>query len=247
MAFPEIIGSAVRRMASIDDKLLDQYTYATDDTLRAHLHAQDRARIASMLAYTRGISSFGMQMTAHQNRVAKDGARFLKHLGYSDRAARNYRAALLFHDMGKTHESYDPRTWGKADRPTPEEKAHMRKHARLGADMLMDMAQAQPALHNHPHILMRHAVTLYHHERVDGTGPEALDISTLPVFVQASCIVDAYDGDMIARPHQTHQRTPREALRRLMALDDTESKYAGAFNKDLLKEYVTMKETQFPL
>ncbi len=233
-------------MTGIDDKLLDQYDYATDDTLRTYLHMADRAQIASMLAYTRGISAFGMQMTAHQNRVAKDGARFLKHLGYSDRAARNYRAALLFHDMGKTHARYDPRIWGKSDRPTPEEKAHMRKHARLGADMLMDMAQAQPALRDHPHILARHAVTLYHHERIDGTGPEKLDISTLPVFVQASCIVDAYDGDMIARPHQARQRTPREALRRMMALDDTDNKYAGAFNADLLKEYVTMKENQSP-
>lgn len=234
-------------MAGLDDKLLDQYDYATDDTLRAYLHAPDHARIAAMLGYARGISPFGIQMTAHQNRVAKDGARFLKHLGYSDRAAHNYRAALLFHDMGKTHDSYDPRTWMKTDRPTPDEKAQMRKHARLGADMLTELAQAHPALRDHPHILMRHAVTLYHHERIDGTGPEALDVSTLPVFVQASCIVDAYDGDMIMRPHQTHRRTPREALRRLMALDDADSKYANAFNKDLLKEYATMKETQFPL
>lgn len=234
-------------MTSIDDKLLDQYTYATDDALRAHLHGADRARIAAMMGYSRDVSPFGIQMTAHQNRMSRDGARFLRHLGYSERAARNYRAALLFHDMGKTHESYDPRTWMKTDRPTPEEKAHMRRHARLGADMLMDMAQEQPALRDHPHIQVRYAVTLYHHERADGTGPEKLDVSTLPVFVQASCIVDAYDGDMIPRPHQPRPRTPREALRRLMALDDADSKYAGAFNRDLLKEYVTMKETQIPL
>ena len=233
-------------MDNLSNALLDQYDYATDPVLREYLHRHDRARIRHMQAYTRGISPFGMQMTAHQNRVAKDGARFLKHLGYSNRAARNYRAALLFHDMGKTHESYDPRTWMKADRPTAEEKAHMRKHARLGADMLMAMANEHPDLRTHPHILMRHAVTLYHHERVDGTGPESLDVSTLPLFVQAACIVDAYDGDMIARPHQTQRRTPREALRRLMAQDDADSKYAGAFNKDLLREYVTMKETQFP-
>lgn len=234
-------------MTGFNDKLLDQYDYATDDALRAHLHAADRARIAAMIAYARSVSPFGMQMTAHQNRVAKDGARFLTYLGYSDRAARNYRAALLFHDMGKTHECYDPHTWMKTDRPTPDEKAQMRKHARLGADMLMDLTQTYPVLRDHPHILTRYAVTRYHHERMDGTGPEALDVSTLPVFVQAACIVDAYDGDMIMRPHQTHRRTPREALRRLMAWDDTDNKYAGAFNKDLLKEYATMKEAQFPL
>ncbi len=233
-------------MDNLTDALLDQYDYATDPVLRAHLHALDRARIGSMMAYAHGISTFGIQMTAHQNRVAKDGARFLEHLGYSDRAAHNYRAALLFHDMGKNHESYDPRTWMKAERPTPDEKAQMRKHARLGADMLMDIAQSQPSLIDHPHILVRYAVTRYHHERIDGTGPEALDISAMPIFVQASCIVDAYDGDMIARPHQTQRRTPREALRRLIAQDDTDSKYAGAFNKELLREYVTMKENQFP-
>lgn len=232
-------------MAGIDDKLLDQYDYATDEILRAHMHRADRARIAAMLAYARGLSGFGMQMTAHQNRVAKDGAQFLKYLGYSDRAAHNFRASMLFHDMGKTHESYDPHTWMKEDRPTAEEKAHMRKHARLGADMLMDMVQAPPALHGHPHILARHAVTLYHHERADGTGPEKTDVRTLPVFVQVSCIIDAYDGDMIARPHQAHRRAPREALRRMSGLDDPATKYTGAFDEDLLKRYVKMKQQQF--
>lgn len=232
-------------MMTGDDKLLDQYEYATDVVLRTHLHEKDRARIAAMLSYARGINSFGLQMTAHQNRVAHSGACFLKYLGYSDRAARNYRAALLFHDMGKTHESYDPRIWMKTGRPTPEEKAHMRKHARLGADMLMDITHVLPTLHDHPHVLVRYAVTRYHHERIDCAGPEGINISTLPVFVQASCIVDAYDGDMIARPHQTHRRTPREALRRLMAQDETDSKYAGAFNKDLIQKFVTMQETRF--
>lgn len=232
-------------MDNLQDNLLDQYDYASDPVLAAHLHAADRARIASMMRFTRGVSGFGAQMTAHQNRVAKDGARFLLFLGFSARAARNYRAALLFHDMGKNHALYSPATWMKNDRPTPADRALMRRHARLGADMLDDYVAAHPGLKDHPHIRVRYAVTRYHHERADFKGPEKIDIRTMPTFVQAACLVDAFDGDLIPRPHQDHQRTPAEELRRLQGWDDPYEKYVGAFDPALLQEFVKMKQQQF--
>jgi hypothetical protein len=56
--------------------------------------------------------------------------------------------------------------------------------------------------------------------------------------VQVSCIVDAYDGDRIWRPHQARQRTPEETLARMA---DPEGKYAGAFTAELVKAYAAMK------
>lgn len=234
-------------MPIISDTLLDQYDYATDPLLKKCLHAWDRVYMGAMMSYAAGIGGFGKQMMAHQNRVSHDGARFLKYLGYSDRAARNFRAAMLFHDMGKTHPTYNPMIWMLYERPSPEEKALQKKHARLGAGMLQSLIDRSPELKNHPHMQVRHAVTLYHHERVDGTGPEQFMAERLPVFGQISCIIDAYDGDMIPRPHQERQRTPRESLRRMLALDDPGKKYAGAFNTKLLQQYVKMKEEQFDI
>ena len=231
-------------MAIISDTLLDQYDYATDPVLLKYLHAWDRVYIGALMGYGSGIGSFGKQMMAHQNRVSHDGARFLTYLGYSDRAAKNFRAAMLFHDMGKAHPTYNPMIWMLFDRPTPEEKALQKKHTKLGAGMLQSLIDRSPELRNHPHMQVRHALTLYHHERIDGTGPEQFMADRLPVFAQISCIVDSYDGDMIPRPHQTHQRTPRETLRRMLGLDDPRKKYVGAFNNKLLQQYVKMKEEQ---
>lgn len=225
------------------DDLLNRYDYATDPLLRSLLHEADRATLSHMLSYGTDINRFGLQMSAHQNRVAKDGANFLRALGFSDRAAANFRAAMLFHDIGKTHPLYDPGIWSLTDRPTPEQKALQKKHARLGADMLTDFAMLNNEFSDHPHYAVRHAVTLYHHERVDAAGPEGLDVSKLPVFVQVSCIIDAYDGDRIYRPHQQSRRTPREALARLSGADGSD-KYKGAFAPDLLEKYVKMKEKE---
>ncbi len=227
----------------LSDYLLDKYDYATDPALLAHLHSWDRVYMGAMMSYASGIGGFGRQLMAHQNRTALDGARFLRYLGFSDQAARNFRAAMLFHDLGKTHPTYNPIIWMLYERPTPAEKEQQRRHAQLGAGMFQTLTERYPALARHPHTLVRHAVTAYHHERTDGTGPAHIHADALPVFVQVSCIVDAFDGDMIPRPHQERGRTAKEALRRLAALDD-DKKYAGAFSGRLLNKYIAMKEEQ---
>lgn len=224
---------------SFDKAVLDDYSYSGDPALMA-LRERDRCDLRRMMAYGRGINSFGLRLVAHQNRVARDGAALLRYLGYSEQAAFNFRAAMLFHDIGKINEIYKAAIWTLKNRPTAVQKAQQKRHARLGAEMF---AQSCPELQEHPHFRLRHDLTLYHHERLDGKGPEGIDASTLPVHVQVSCIVDAYDGDRIWRPHQQKRRTPQEALRRMACMDGMD-KYLGAFNKDLLQSYIRMKERQ---
>lgn len=230
-------------MCELNDKLLDSYDYASDPLLQKCLHAWDRVHVGAMMSYA-PVSGFGKQMMAHQNRTAHDGANFLRFLGFSERAARNFRASMLFHDIGKTHSTYNPSIWSLFERPTPEEKALQKRHARLGADMFESQARRTPELLKHPHFKVRHAVTLYHHERVDGTGPEGTIATGLPVFVQVSCIVDAYDGDRIYRPHQERRRTSKEALLRLAGIDDPKKKYVGAFGGRLIGQYLEFKERE---
>ncbi len=230
-------------MNVLKDALLDDYDYYSDPILQKTLHAWDRMYIGAMMKYG-GFTHFGRQMMAHQNRVSRDGARFLKYLGFSDKAAKNFRAAMLFHDIGKTHSSYNPAIWSLPGRPAPEEKALQRRHARLGAEMCESFADRNPGFADHPHFKVRHAVTLYHHERLDRGGPEQKIVTALPLFVQASCIIDAYDGDMIYRSHQERQRTPKEALLRLMGIDDPQHKYVGAFSGSLINKYAQMKNEE---
>lgn len=221
--------------------ILDSYDYRTDPVLARLLHVWDRLHIKATLSYA-PFTKFGHQMMAHQNRVARDGANFLRWLGYSQKAAFNFRAAMLHHDIGKTHPSYDPAIWTLDDRPAPDQKALQKKHTRLGADMLEGFVSDRPDLKGHAHIRVRHAVTLCHHERVDGQGPERMNAAAFPDILKIACIVDAYDGDRIYRPHQERRRTPEEVLRRMIGEEDPSGKYFGAFDEPLLLKYVAFKQ-----
>ncbi len=86
----------------------------------------------------------------------------------------------------------------------------------------------------HPHIHVTQAIQLYHHERIDGTGYEGLLGDDLGQIIKAICIVDAFDGDMIHRPHQPAKRTPEEALERLK----NGGKYQGAFDPFMLDQFI---------
>lgn len=216
--------------------VLDDYEYASDPLLHG-LRAEDKASIRRAMIYGKTVNGYGLRLMAHQNRVAKDGAGLLRHLGYSRRAAANLRAALMFHDIGKTAACYDPAFWMQEDRPPPEIKNLLRRHARIGADDFEAYARAC-GLEEHPHYKIRHAVTRYHHERLDGQGVEKIEASLLPDYVRIACIADAYDGDRIWRPHQPRQRTPRETLDRMA---DPAGKYAGAFDEALLTAFREIK------
>ena len=223
-------------MKHLHNDILNHYDYANDPDLEEFRMA-DRAALRAMLAYG-GANHFGRQMTAHQNRVAKDGAAFLRYSGFGERAATNFRAALLFHDIGKTHPQYAPDSWLLEDRPPPDLKTMQRQHARRGGEML---SEKHIGLVDHPHFQIRDAVTRYHHERLDGGGPEEKNVGNFPLFVQIACIVDAYDGDRIQRPHQARRRSVAETLARLA---DGSGKYAGAFDSALLARYKSFKENQ---
>lgn len=216
------------------------YEYETASEL-GPLRSLDKLRLKEMILYDRRGSRFGMRLTAHQNRVAKNGKAFLLYLGASEAEARNFRAAMLFHDQGKIDESYPPGIWTLPDRPTLDEKSQQKRHARLGADMWQEDA-ATLKIQDHPFTKLRYDLTRYHHERADRNGPEGLDARQQPEYVRVSCIIDAYDGDRIQRPHQLKQRTPAEALRRMAGIDDHKHKYKGAFDDKLLAAYIDFQE-----
>ncbi len=221
------------------DRLIESYGYDRDFGERFAPYEKklwDRQR-----NFGDGVNNYGRQMIAHSVRVAYEGANFMRFIGFSDRACANFEAAMKFHDLGKTHDCYDPGIWTLPNRPTPEQREDKRRHARLGVEVLDEVLADAPELAMHPHIILMKALMVYHHERADGNGPEGMKRENMPLAVQASCIVDAYDGDRMRRPHQTHQRTPGEALERMAAMNG-EDKYAGAFDRDMIWAYARIKD-----
>ena len=180
----------------------------------------------------------GTKFAAHHMRVAADGLGFLMFLGYPMAACLNVKSALLIHDIGKTHDLYDPEIWTLPHRPTEEQRAEKRLHTRRGVEIL-DKAVADTPVEHHKHVDLCRAIILYHHERLNGSMFE--NRTDLPEWLQAVAIVDTFDGDRIKHPHQDHRRSPQETIERMMADGDDGEKYDGAFDHHLLEKFAEYK------
>lgn len=228
------------------DDILDSYDYATDATLQNNFRPIEDALWSLIEHYGTGINDFGQQMAAHLRRTSLDASTFMRsELGFSDRAAKNFHAANLFHDLGKIHAAYPPQIWSLSHRPTAEERAEKRLHTLRGPKVFqIALEDAPSSLLDHPHVkTVIPALQLFHHERIDGQGHFSRKGADMGNAIKAICIVDAKDGDMIMRGHQEFRRSEAQALLRMTGhpdYDDT-GKYAGAFD-DMLDRYIRYRE-----
>lgn len=228
------------------DHVIDSYDYDTDPVLQKHFRPVENALWSLIEHYGTGVNDFGQQMAAHLRRTSLDASHFLKdELGFSDRAARNFHAANLFHDLGKIHAAYPPQIWSLTHRPSEEERAEKRKHTLRGPKVFaIAMEDASSTLLDHPHIkTVIPALQLFHHERADGAGHFGKTAAELGHVIKAICIADAKDGDMIQRGHQELRRSEKDALLRMTGRPpyDDSGKYAGAFD-DTLDRYIRYRE-----
>ncbi len=217
------------------DALIETYDVRNDEILDTHFKPIRQRLWQDIRNYGADINKYGMIVAQHLERTSQIGADFLKTLGFSDKAAQNFYYANLLHDLGKTHRNYDPNVWQTPHRPTPQEREEKRGHTRLGVELVdLFLLKSPNELQEHPHVHIIHSLQQLHHERVDGTGYEGLKGNQMGRITKAICIIDAYDGDMIYRPHQDHQRTPEEELKRLKKSE----KYQGAFDEEILDQFI---------
>ncbi len=218
------------------DELLESYDVQNDPVLITHWQPIESLLWKKIENYGGEINDYGAIMGKHLMRTSAIGMQYLStELGFSEKAARNFYDANLLHDLGKTHPSYDPNIWQLPHRPTSEERLEKREHTQLGVELVdLSLTKAPPELQNHPHIHVVQALQRLHHERIDGEGYEGMKAGELGKAIQAICIIDAFDGDMIHRPHQPSRRTPEEALKRMQ----TGKKYEGAFDPENLQRFI---------
>lgn len=221
--------------ANIDD-LIDSYDIDQDELLKEEFKPLEQRLWHLIEHYGDDVNEYGSIMSHHLQRCSAIGQAFLtQKLSFSARAGRNYYDANLLHDLGKCHPCYDPNIWQTPHRPTPEEREEKREHTRLGVEYLdLSLAHSSEALQTHPHISVIQSLQLHHHERMDSHGYEGKNADDLGVIVKVACIVDSFDGDMIHRPHQSAQRTPEEALKRMKEAP----KYQGAFDAEILDRFI---------
>jgi HD-GYP domain-containing protein (c-di-GMP phosphodiesterase class II) len=218
------------------DQWLESYDYDRDPVLKSYFYPIAEELWSEITSYGEQSNDYGSVLSNHLQRTSAMANMFLvEELGFSNKAGRNFFQANLFQDLGKVHPAYDEEIWDLPYRPTEEERKEKRKHSRRGNEMIdIALAEAPAPLQNHIHIQVIKSIQRYHHERVDGQGDFGKTGEQLGRAMKAICIIDAYDGDMIYRPHQPSRRTPEETFDRLLHAD----KYQGAFDPHILQRFI---------
>lgn len=174
--------------------LAESYTY--DEASFAPLYERLTAKVAAF-------PLFGDTLACHLGSVSHHTEKFMKTLGYSDDVARKVGHAAALHDIGKIKQ--DPDLWRVTERKrnfTDEQKTERPKHARLGLTVL-DETMAEigmvPSADQKAHFKLVKHLMQYHHERLDGSGPERMPASAQDDILRLFAVIDTVDGKFKAK------------------------------------------------
>lgn len=107
-----------------------------------------------------------------------------RQLGYNNAMLEKLAAGALFHDIGKI--LLDKKVLNKEGTLNREEADHIRLHPTLGYDVLKKCVSLTE---------LSRIVSLYHHERMDGTGyPTGAMAGELHEFIRIVAVADTYDA-----------------------------------------------------
>lgn len=135
-------------------------------------------------------------------------------LGYHDPEELNHICqAGVMHDIGKVYVSAE--ILNKKGKLSDQEWATIKKHPELGCKHLERYAGIHPLVH---------AVTLEHHERIDGTGyPRGIKGDQMHPISRICAVVDSFDAMTAFRPFKERTMSVSEALQ--VILKETPLKY----------------------
>jgi hypothetical protein len=122
-----------------------------------------------------------LEVRAHAIRVAEAAKALSLHCGFDDQYANRLYNATRLHDIGKLF--MPTQILEKDGRPTDDEYALIREHARHGGDLLGSGA---------PEFVSN--VARYHHERYDGKGYNNLVGENIPMEARLVQVADVYDA-----------------------------------------------------
>jgi hypothetical protein len=196
--------------------------------------------------------TFGQAMVEHLSRTSTHLYGALLHLGYDKKTAQNLSHAFRVHDAGKVLQ--DESLWGLEDKPSDEIRKQRPAHTDLGVTLLDEVLEKFPNLKDHPHTKIIACFMKYHHERINGKGPQGLSENELGDVLEIAGIVDCVDGksqlrakDIPARPGDIEKLVKdkkAQALRDMTGLlAYTElDKHKGEFRTGLLMDIIPYYE-----
>lgn len=127
----------------------------------------------------------------HSFRVAEYSRMIAEKCGKSELEAKDVYNVALLHDIGKI--SIPDNVLNKDGRPTDEEYAILKSHAKNGYEVLKTITIAPELSYG----------AGYHHERLDGKGyPNGLKGDEIPEVAQMIAVADTFDAMYSTRPYR---------------------------------------------
>jgi putative two-component system response regulator len=129
----------------------------------------------------------------HTQRVGALAGMLARALGQPEEQAELIRLAAPLHDIGKV--GVPNHILLKADKLMPSEYEIMRSHTTVGGEIF--------AKSRFPILQLAREISLYHHERWDGTGyPQRLKGEHIPLSARIVAVVDTLDALTHGRPYK---------------------------------------------
>jgi len=171
--------------------------------------------LGTVHALTAAIDAKDRYTCGHSARVARLAARLARRAGADEAFADLIHISGLVHDVGKI--GVPEAILRKTTRLTPQEFDEVKRHPRIGFDILKDIPALRDTL----------PAVLHHHERFDGAGyPDGLRGDRIPLLARMLALADTFDA-------MSSTRSYRPAMPRTRTLDEIARCAGTQFDPDL--------------
>jgi len=172
--------------------------------------SRDRVLVPTLEALVAALEAKNVYFAGHSARVATFAATIAHHLALGDDEIEQVRIAGRLHDLGMI--GVRDQVIDKRGTLTPEERAQVQQHVRVGARILAPLTNLGGEIVD---------AVRTHHERWDGAGyPDGLEGEAIPLGGRILGACEVFDALTTRRPYRD-QVEPEAALERMRGLAGT--------------------------
>ena len=183
--------------------------------------------IGSLEAVSTALDAKDRYTHGHSERVAWLGTQLAEAIGLDADEVERIRISGLVHDVGKI--GVPEAVLCKAGRLTDEEFEQIKKHPRIGYNILKGIPKMEDVLDG----------VLYHHERWDGRGyPTRLAGEAIPLYGRILAVADTFDA-------MSSTRSYRKAMPREKVLEEIAKCSGTQFDPALTAPFIAMDFTEY--